>query len=776
MHSARVLGALGLGLVALASGLPACLAPVPNRVRTPPVVAGLARTGLEARLRGRVLLEELGCVACHADASGELGAQPGPELAGLENRIRAEYVARFLTDPAGVEPGTTMPDLLSALDSAERAERVEALAQYLGSFAEAARTVEEPERAAPERGQELFHTIGCVACHAPRSAEGVELPLPGSVPLGELSAKYGLPGLRAFLLDPLETRPAARMPDFQLEPGEAQDLAAFLLGSAQAATLAPEPPNPAKIAAGRVLFAERGCAQCHKLEDPLRAPSRSSKPLAELDPERGCLSGKSGPWPLYALAPEQRSELQAALRTLDQPLNDEQRIRTQLAARNCIACHARDDFGGIAPERNAYFTTHDPNLGQDGRLPPPLSGVGAKLQPDWLIDSVAHGQSVRPYLRTRMPGFGLAVARELAAPLARTDSLPPLEFTLAALPDDHEAAEPILELGRVLTGDGGLGCISCHAFAGERGLTMNGIDLVDSNAQRLRREWFAHFLRTPARFRADTLMPQFFEGERSSRPEHGDGSTTQQIDALWLYLAEGRNVRKPSGLWHLPMPLVVTDEAVVLRRSLQNTGKRAISVGYPRDVNLSFDAESLGLDQIWWGKFVDAAGVWTGQGSGEARILGRELARLPKGPAFAVLPDPSAPWPTESRRALGQRFLGYELDAGQRPTFRYVCADVTITDAPREVAVDGAARPLLRRTLTFTSASERTLAFRAALDASIEELGPDLVAVGPSLRLRLPPGSFRIRAAGAEFELLVEIPLRGGAAELTLDYSWEDPR
>jgi hypothetical protein len=168
--------------------------------------------------------------------------------------------------------------------------------------------------------------------------------------------------------------------------------------------------------------------------------------------------------------------------------------------------------------------------------------------------------------------------------------------------------------------------------------------------------------------------------------------------------------------------------------------------------------------------------VWTGQGSGEARILGRELVSLPRGPAFAVLTDPGAAWPAESRRALGQRSLGYDLDAEQRPTLRYVCAEVTITNTPREVGTDGSARPLLRRTLTFTSANEQTLTFRVALDASITELGPDLVAVGSSLRLRVPQRSFRIRAAGAEFELLVEIPLRGGAAELTLDYLWEEPR
>lgn len=40
------------------------------RPAQPPVVAGLAHAGLEARARGLVLLGELGCVACHREDAG----------------------------------------------------------------------------------------------------------------------------------------------------------------------------------------------------------------------------------------------------------------------------------------------------------------------------------------------------------------------------------------------------------------------------------------------------------------------------------------------------------------------------------------------------------------------------------------------------------------------------------------------------------------------------------------------------------------------------------
>jgi len=771
MHQVRLLRVLLLCLLVAPLSLQSCEPQSSERSETAPVVAGLASSGLDARARGVVLLGELGCVACHAQG-GEgvrIDTHAGPNLVAVGSRVRAEYLPRFLTDPIGVEPGTTMPDLLRNRDAAARTQAAEALAEYLRSFGEPNTAPEALDGAAAERGAKLFHEIGCAACHAPRAEDGAELPLPNSAPLGDLAAKYTLQGLRAFLLAPQDVRPSLRMPDLHLQPGEAHDIACYLLARAQPAAVAPA-PDAAKVAAGRELFAGAGCASCHTLDDAKRAPTQPSKALSALDPARGCLGGEAGPWPHYALDDEHRAAIRAALRALAEPLEEEQQIRTILAARNCNACHARGEFGGVAPERNSLFKSNDDNLGQEGRLPPRLSGVGAKLQHEWLVDSVAYGQSVRPYLRTRMPGFGKAVALELARLFEHEDHLPPLE--LAVLPDDHEKSEPLIKLGRDLVGDKGMACINCHAFAGESVGMLAGIDLVDSTALRLRREWFTHFLRKPSHFLPSTLMPQYFDGEVSTRPEFVNGDTTQQIDALWHYLAQGRNVRKPSGMRHEPIQLEVGGEAVILRRSLQNTGKRAISVGLPRGVNYSFDAESLGLNQIWWGKFVDAAGVWTGQGSGEARVLSQELAALPKGPAFVVLADAAAAWPSGTRRELSQRFLGYDLDAEQRSAFRYVCEDVTITDAPQELAVEGSSRPRLRRTLSLASASEKTLTFRAALAANVVDLGEGVVAVGPSLRVHLPPDSYRVRAAGAEFELLVEIPIQSGKAQLVIDYAW----
>jgi hypothetical protein len=226
-----------------------------------------------------------------------------------------------------------------------------------------------------------------------------------------------------------------------------------------------------------------------------------------------------------------------------------------------------------------------------------------------------------------------------------------------------------------------------------------------------------------------------------------------------------------------PIELVVADEAVMLRRSVQGTGKRGISVGYPGGVNVTFDAERLGLNQIWWGRFVDARGVWTSQGHGQARILGEKRVVLPNGPAFAELDGRDAPWPTATRRELGQRWLGYDLDDEQRPSFRYACAGVEVTAKPLEVPAAGRAGVVLRRELRFRSESDKTIWFRAARDARIDDAGDGRLQVGSSLRIAVPGGAYHVRDAGDERELVVAVAITNGEAELVIDYHWvEDDR
>ncbi|MDB5388793.1 MAG: petJ, partial [Planctomycetaceae bacterium] len=188
---------------------------------------------------GRLLLGELNCVACHqADAAQAAGILPkqSPVLDEVGKRIQPEFLLSFLANPHAVKPGTTMPDLLSGLPIAERDKAVLALVNYLVRTDAPAELSSEP--AAGKRGKQLFHQIGCVACHAPDT--DTKNPPRGSIPLSDLKAKYTIPSLASFLQEPHRVRPSARMPSFNLEKTEAVDLASYLIGDVN---VVPRNPN-----------------------------------------------------------------------------------------------------------------------------------------------------------------------------------------------------------------------------------------------------------------------------------------------------------------------------------------------------------------------------------------------------------------------------------------------------------------------------------------------------------------------------------------------------
>ena len=70
-------------------------------------------------------------------------------------------------------------------------------------------------------------------------------------------------------------------------------------------------------------------------------------------------------------------------------------IHADLTRFQCLACHARDGLGGVPAALEDRFTTTEPDLGPQARIPPPLDGVGAKLRLEWLQRSKSL-LSVRP--------------------------------------------------------------------------------------------------------------------------------------------------------------------------------------------------------------------------------------------------------------------------------------------------------------------------------------------------------------------------------------------
>ncbi len=221
---------------------------------------------------------------------------------------------------------------------------------------------------------------------------------------------------------------------------------------------------------------------------------------------------------------------------------------------NCYACHVRDKVGGPTEEANKLFVTTQPEMGDEGRVPPPLDGAGAKLNADYLKQILDQGAHDRPYMHTRMPGFGLANVGTLPDALAtdRLPGTPPVHFTVS---------EPkVKAAGRFLVGGQALSCYKCHTFAGHKAEGVQGIDMT-LMARRLHRDWFQGYLFNPQKVRPGTRMPSaWLANGKSFFPDLLDGTAVTQIEAIWVYLQDGPKAQIPAGFGRQYIPLIPTNE------------------------------------------------------------------------------------------------------------------------------------------------------------------------------------------------------------------------
>lgn len=182
--------------------------------------------------------------------------------------------------------------------------------------------------------------------------------------------------------------------------------------------------QPALAEKGRALFVAQGCASCHK-QSLVKTAAPPAKTLDKLHTAGGCLdaAAKQG-IPHYPLSPVQRAALAAAIET--PPKSSDKLAAPETVARvmttfNCYACHERDKVGGVTEQLNPFFATTQPEMGDEGRLPPLLTGAGAKLNAEYLRHILDKGSHDRPYMFTRMPGFGNANVGVLVAMLENAD-------------------------------------------------------------------------------------------------------------------------------------------------------------------------------------------------------------------------------------------------------------------------------------------------------------------------------------------------------------------
>ncbi|MFQ3650858.1 MAG: c-type cytochrome [Gemmataceae bacterium] len=525
--------------------------------------------------------------------------------------------------------------------------------------------------------------------------------------------------------------------------------------------------NPALVAKGKKVFATAGCANCHTLKLPKEViePTIKAPAFATLAEGKGCLADKPvGGVPHFGLSQPQKKALAAAMEKLP-PVQTPQQISTDtMMTFNCYACHQRDKVGGVQPELDKWFQTVQPEMGDEGRLPPSLDGAGAKLQADYVKQILHNGANHRPYMLTRMPGFGDSYKGGIVAAWKAVDKLP-------AVPEVQfeETLGKVKSAARNLVSGNNLGCVKCHTFNGKQAEGVQGIDLT-LMPKRLERDWFHAYISDPQKIRPGTRMPASFVNGKSVLPEVLDGSALQQIEAMWLYLKDGAAAQLPPGVGQGKyIPLTPTTTAILYRNFIEGAGPRAIAVGYPEKAHLAFDANGMQISLLWQGEFMNAGRHWTDRGVGYEPPAGDNILRLPGGAPFAKLATPDAAWPSDDVRKLGWSFKGYRLDDKERPTFLYRLGEMAVEDFPAP-EVKGK-QTLLRRTFTLTAPAGTTdLTYRAMTANKIEATAEGVFKIDGTWTLRAPGG--KVRKSAGKDEILVPVIFKDGKATFSIEYVW----
>ena len=763
--------------------------------------------------RGEKLFHEVGCMACHApqNVEGDQHAFPvSAPLPRMSEKYSFEGLRRFLLDPLACRPSGLMPSLkltdneatdishyllrntrvAAAVELSVFKGRIHGLEDIDGSDLVVSRTSAvdsisvDPtlrDRGTPMRFTSNFKLEEAGEYTFYLSASGASrLAVSGGWIAGEDSwnrqrvdatvKKKLNAGWHAIKVDYVHR--GNQQPSLKLE-WEGPGITRQVIPSERLHVDRDEKPAPAafvvdatKSAAGKLLYEQMNCAACHETKPMAKAPMS----LAKLGTDaKGCLADRpDAKVPAFKLSASEQKSIIASIIALNRAdltaPTDRQRIEHSMALLNCVSCHARDGIGGVAEARNKYFTSSGEDLGDEGRIPPKLDGVGNKLKVAWLDKVLAQGGSVRPYYNTRMPQFGKDNIGHLAAAFVAVDRQPE---PLPTVPDNAVAQK---EAGRKMVGtDGGLSCIACHQFNRQPAQTMQIIDLA-SASERLNEDWFSKFMLDPNRFHPGTRMPAFWPDGKSPLPSLLDGNTNRQLSAIWTYLADGPAAKFPAGLSRQNVEIVIGGEAYVYRGKLWEAGFRAVAVGYPGQRNLAFDAEEMRLSLLWKGRFLNAAPHWQSQGMGQIRPLGTDVFIFPHGSPMAVLSDEKSAWPKETSKELGMKFRGYQLDTLKRPTLLYSFNQADIEDFLEPIIGQDNIGTGFHRTLKFTGTLPTSFYFCVARgNITTDKSGSYRVKNSMSITIKSNVRPV-LRGSADEQELLLPVNIENKTVEI--NYVW----
>jgi len=527
--------------------------------------------------RAKRLMIESGCHGCHEIKGYTDLPKIGPELGRIAYKTTPEWIYRWVKNPKEYNPHTRMPNFKFNDGQAE------AVTAYLVSLSR-----QLPFRplspdyggGTASRGKALVESVGCIGCHVVGDITQVREKRGTSFDIAPELTRVGSKVNGAWVFDwvrnPRHYNPTTKMPSLRLTDQEARDITAYLLtlkDSASRETAQIDASNEQLVDRGKRVVREYGCGGCHLISG-IEGEGRVSVSLSNFGRKKveemdfgdteiphswnGWITNKlknsrvfatdriEQKMPVFAFSEEEIHLLRMFLlaQTKDEPdpqyvqTFDQKQANIESGRRitvmyNCQQCHELEGSG-------AHIGA---TLDDVAFLPPPITGEGAKVQEPWLHSflnapsQVGQPNSIRPWIKTRMPTFGFN-EHEINAISGYFLGLSDQTFELR----DYGAFRPdqdMVTVGRSIFSD--FQCSKCHPTGnvslreGEFSTQDLAPDLTKARG-RLKPEWIVRWLADPGAIQKGTRMPTFFPDGQSPLPEVLDGDAQKQMVAIRDYL------------------------------------------------------------------------------------------------------------------------------------------------------------------------------------------------------------------------------------------------
>ena len=533
---------------------------------------------------GEKLFEELGCHGCHLAVGYDNLGRVAPYLRRIRAKADPSWLVRWVENPHKFRPHTRMPNFMFSQEQAV------AVAAYLWTSSKDESDEWLKDRPLPDgidpanaekvaAGAAIVDSIGCRGCHGFVAGESPAMlgETKDIAPnLSNIAEKTDARWMYYWIKGPRGYSPDARMPSLRLSDDEAKAVVSYLM------TLGKKESTPDLIAhlddagqakMGEALVRKYGCAGCHDITGMEKAArigaeltSFGSKTLTELFfGDQTDIPHSWNDWtyhklktprvyqterieqvmPQFDLADSEIESLRRFLRSrkaekigpryradTTQAAQFEVKGRRIVARYNCVGCHVIQDKGGAIRAR------YEENLNM---APPILNGEGAKVQSEWLYNFIKQPVPLRPWLKVRMPTFGLndeetTTLVEYFGALEHVDK-PFVHIDPQAIPTSH------LEAARTLMSADYFSCFSCHqrGSIAPEGPPEGWAPDLNMAYERLRPDWIERWLRNPQAVQPGTKMPSFYEVTEDGAPAGGpddvlEGDNLEQIRALRDYI------------------------------------------------------------------------------------------------------------------------------------------------------------------------------------------------------------------------------------------------